>query len=95
MSEVSNYNNLTSYKTESNKLQIPFESFELLYNLFILVYVTFQEVKPLWNSSNIFTKIKSALKIISYLTDKGIIEKLEYYLKSIFDKDKTNDLAKP
>lgn len=96
MSEVSNnYTNIQNYKTESNKLQIPFESFELLYNLFILVYNTVLDVKPLWNNSNIFTKIKSALKIISYLTEKGFVDKLEYYLTSILNKDKNNDLAKP
>lgn len=92
---MESYTNLQSYKSSSNKLSIPFETFELLYSLFVLVYTLIQEVKPMWNNANIFTKIKSALKIMSYLTEKGIIEKIEYYVKAIFEKDKTNDLAKP
>ena len=82
-------NNLNTYKLykQDNKINVPFDLFQNLYLLFLLILKIYNEIKPLWNNKNWFYILKSILSIASYLRDKSYDEELKHLLDTILKQD--------
>lgn len=84
-------NNLSLYQTnytKSKKILLPSNFFENLYNLFLLVFQIYTEIKDMWNNSNWFTRVKSIFTIANFLKDKGYDVELKFLIEQLIKQDK-------